>query len=497
MLASFGYTAYLIVFYLLSGMLFVSVALCFWVAWCFKNDTFPFLWPIKFLRVVVSLFFGMLYIAALNIFLSNLECYDKYGNGVWYHHMFKDSTGSYVKCFSTPHLIHIIIAAVSSVTFAVVAMLLFTAEHELEPMTRNLLASPHSMCELRVMGAKTIIVCADILLWNYPKIQGVAFVLCCYAMTFWSLRMVPQYVSWVNCLRSALFAALTWIAAHLCVLTFLGDCVETRYAPIENEFTCTNWGQIKMLTYSLFIGVTPAALLGGALAYGRMYWFFRIARRFVNYEAGMNSKRVWRFSHEFDVELAARMIGRCWDEDDNYDPQALDLAETILKGGLQQFPDSAYLHIVYANFLIEVRGQGQAGWQHLETARKCHPNLSYKFSIFTREQEHKQKSSAGAAGEGSVDLVSFVEFQRNQRMLIAYHKQALVATRDFWRLLMRERVNLRALTAAFRKIDKMESMADKTYKVRREGRVCCWACVRVCCRADSRLAPVVAPHTLH
>lgn len=68
-----GYTFHLAIFYCLSGMLYLSVGVCFWVAWCFKNDNFPFLWPIKFLRVVVSLFFGMLYIASLNIFLVNLE----------------------------------------------------------------------------------------------------------------------------------------------------------------------------------------------------------------------------------------------------------------------------------------------------------------------------------------------------------------------------------------------------------------------------------------
>jgi hypothetical protein len=32
-------------------------------------------------------------------------------------------------------------------------------------------------------------------------------------------------------------------------------------------------------------------------------------------------------------------------------------------------------------------------------ARKLEPNLSYQFSIFSREQEHKQKAAAGSSGE--------------------------------------------------------------------------------------------------
>ena len=50
-------------------------------------------------------------------------------------------------------------------------------------------------------------------------------------------------------------------------------------------------------------------------------------------------------------------------------------------------------------------------------------------------------------------------------MLQQYHKAALISTRDFWRLLLRENINLRLLTKAFRRIDLMEMMADKTYKI--------------------------------
>jgi hypothetical protein len=36
--------------------------------------------------------------------------------------------------------------------------------------------------------------------------------------------------------------------------------------------------------------------------------------------------------------------------------------------------------------------------------------------------------------------VSYVEFQKNYRSLLEYHKAALEATRDFWRLIMRDAV---------------------------------------------------------
>jgi hypothetical protein len=83
-----GYRFYLIVFYVLVATLFTSTGICVWVGWCFKNDSFPFLWPIKVARIVVSLFVSMFYIASLNIFLIALQCepeLDTSGKHHWMH----------------------------------------------------------------------------------------------------------------------------------------------------------------------------------------------------------------------------------------------------------------------------------------------------------------------------------------------------------------------------------------------------------------------------
>lgn len=97
-----GYQFYLVIFYILVAVLFVSVTICIWVGWCFMNDSFPFLWPIKVARVVVSLFVSMFYIASLNVFLMACAC-DKHGDS-WKHLVFKlgkhtrPATGVSVSC---------------------------------------------------------------------------------------------------------------------------------------------------------------------------------------------------------------------------------------------------------------------------------------------------------------------------------------------------------------------------------------------------------------
>lgn len=131
-------------------------------------------------------------------------------------------------------------------------------------------------------------------------------------------------------------------------------------------------------------------------------------------------------------------------------------------------PHSVYLHIVYSNFLIDVRHNVQAGWSHLEKAKRLEPNLSYQFSLFARVQEHKQRAAGGGGGSGgagSIDLVSYVEMQRNYRSLMAYHKSSLVAMRDFWRLVARDVVPMERLADGFKRIEHVQSMAERTYKL--------------------------------
>jgi hypothetical protein len=57
-----------------------------------------------------------------------------------------------------------------------------------------------------------------------------------------------------------------------------------------------------------------------------------------------------------------------------------------------------------------------------QAAKKApHPTFLERFAIFIREQEHTQKATAATAGDsGNVDLVSYVEFQRNLSLVVRH-----------------------------------------------------------------------------
>lgn len=113
------------------------------------------------------------------------------------------------------------------------------------------------------------------------------------------------------------------------------------------------------------------------------------------------------------MEILARCC-RVWVNKTELDPEGVILAEKVLRAGLVQLPKEPYITILYSSFLMEVQNSYQSGYAQLQAAKKMDLNFLLKFAIFSREQQHAQRSAAGSAGNSrAADLVSYVEFQRN------------------------------------------------------------------------------------
>ena len=92
------------------------------------------------------------------------------------------------------------------------------------------------------------------------------------------------------------------------------------------------------------------------------------------------------------------------------------------------------------------------------------PSVRERFMMFTRDRERKNRAQGDSAGEGAMDLVSYVEFQNNFTSLLKIHRGALRANRRFWRLLIHHAISFRELSIAFESMDKTEAKADRTYR---------------------------------
>ena len=75
----------------------------------------------------------------------------------------------------------------------------------------------------------------------------------------------------------------------------------------------------------------------------------------------------------------------------------------------------------------------------------------------------KIASSDGTDGDAAMDMQAYVEFQQTLGDVLKTHRSALAANRKFWRLLMKEVLTFRALSASLAEIEFFEAKAEKAY----------------------------------
>ncbi|GLC53515.1 hypothetical protein PLESTB_000757900 [Pleodorina starrii] len=230
-------------------------------------------------------------------------------------------------------------------------------------------------------------------------------------------------------------------------------------------YTNMKWFR-ERVTLALWVGMGPAALVGSGLCYMRLrhikHW---VVAKFRNADSGTNSKHIYKFTDAREVEIAARSC-RAWvdDEENTLEPEAMALSEQIIKAGMIQLPQDPQMIILYSSFLIDVQGSYQSGYTQLQTAKKHSLGVLERFAIFCRDHEHSQKASGTNNGDTTVDLVSYMEFQRSHRLVVRAHKEALIAIRSFWGLLMRSQVKFNELSKALRRIESTAKTAERAYR---------------------------------
>ncbi|KAG2449445.1 hypothetical protein HYH02_005592 [Chlamydomonas schloesseri] len=452
-LSDVSYVLYEVALYGIGGLLALSLALCAYVGYCFRRHRFTYVWPVWFLRVVVSVFLQTFYVSAMGIFFVNINCHWLAPAGSEHHRGYMDNYPT-LNCAEWPYVFNMVVAILLAFIFSAIVFVSTMADFEMDPRSEGLLAASHPKVEVINLGAKTVFLLASaILVVDIPKLQAIIFAFAMGVQFYTTVRWVPFMVSWVNHFRAGFNLCNTWVSVMMIVL---------RYTPSAKD---PNGKSAERLTLITIAGLPCFMVVGVLVSYLRLRVGTRVAiRAFHSATPAVKPKDIYKFIDVHEVEVVARVCRQRGPERDTDDPEALKLAERVLKSGIALFPTKAYAHILYSNFLIEVSSLYQAGQSQLMSAKKLEPDWVERFAIFVREQQHMQRAHTSTTGESAVDLVSYVEFQRNYRLLVRATQRALASQQAFWKLLLRHKVHLTSLTAAFRSIENAQDLAIRTYR---------------------------------
>ncbi|KXZ42914.1 hypothetical protein GPECTOR_111g247 [Gonium pectorale] len=405
-LADMGYGAYVALLYGMVAVLAANIGLCVWVAWCFKEQKFPVVWPIKVLRLFTSVFFQSFDVASLNLLQLGLSCRL---TGFATPRMHLDMFPSY-RCNAMPQVIHTIVSAVSLIVFIALALLTNMAE--------------------------VVMTFVSVFLgWRRPS--AVAYLALSILLAYQYLRWSPNLVDWVNHLKSGLVVAVMWAAAALVALVFEPGLGPGPDAAEERR---------RLMTRALLLGLGPAMAVGAAAS-----WLVS-RRRTAAATRAMRCCRVWADHANLDKEAIARAqtfikAGVATFPGNAFVAlvQANFMIDVLGVGqsGCRQVEAARKLRPgLMSRFIIFVRQQ-QA------------------------QQKAAGSNVAGAAGGGhSMDLLGFVEYQRKQRMVVRLHREALQAMCSFWKALdTTGAVSFTSLSKALTNIENSVSQAQAAYQL--------------------------------
>ncbi|GAB4819670.1 hypothetical protein N2152v2_006716 [Parachlorella kessleri] len=264
-----------------------------------------------------------------------------------------------------------------------------------------------------------------------------------------TIRRAPMHRTWLNCVN-AFLAVFPWWAASL---AFIG------------VFYHEYWPR---LTVAFLAGMFPLGFACAGITYWRMRFIWDVAERFKGWTPRMSHRETYRFWDEYEVEMVARVC-RTTVKTDQLDivpdPYYTSLADKVVQAGLLQFPNSAFLNLVYASLQAVLLNDPSGGLPQLQKAKKC-GDLTWvqRFQVYVREQEKLAQKGRDADQSVTFDAATWSEFSASYKAAIRSHRNALGTLKAFWRLMLRADVGMPVMVRHFLRIPASKDAAEHSYK---------------------------------
>ncbi len=299
---------------------------------------------------------------------------------------------------------------------------------------------PPCRVEVQAFGVKAAMTAVSFFVTGVRWMSVVQIILS-FTLPYLYLRWLPHQQAWANHVRVGYHFTVFWAALLLVVLAF---------APGKDEDPQHTRQVQDNVTLAFWAGALPVGVLGGFLSVWRTHVMVaKVTRKFRQAPPGTKPRRIHKFSDAREVEVACRSCRQWHDQDhEMLDPDAVEVALLMARAGVSQLPRQAFTTLYLSCLLTDVQNEFQAGHAELkvrvgpplgrplncawarsgpspwgaqwcrqwwpQTARRM-PNLSLleRYYLYVRERETAHKSVASTTGGDSVDLSSYVEYQRN------------------------------------------------------------------------------------
>eukprot|EP00899_Mesostigma_viride_P020688 jgi/Mesvir1/28620/Mv01030-RA.1 len=452
-----GYTIFMVLLYALAALLVIGLVACAWVAILVKSgrldahhDHRRYVTALLLsLRMLLPVFFCIFYVAILGFFLSPTDCM-KVSSATKDEYMlvnFPDKS-----CTDTGHLVMGVVGLVSALLLFLLVLALVACRTAADPLSPDITSTMSYIATSQLVLMQTILVVAN----HIPRLIGAKLASCIMLVSMmraWHLilRFLPYYQNHMNRILSVFYAVLTWLCVCNVIMTFSRTTSD--------------------IMTIVGLALCPVAALVGYLAVERSIrrHLRYIPNKFVGFEVKVphQDEDHYTFKHDHEAAIASRCAIFHMKRNNRVllpDEIRSDAAELILLTAMEQFPQSAYLRMVYSNFLMYVRRNPSSSEAELTKVGALTPNAFLAYQIFVRAQE-RARGTDDVLGTSSMDFASYIEFMNSFKVVLMDHKSVLKSVRNFWKALLRDEVAFASLRRLLEQQKEREVRADRSYKI--------------------------------
>ncbi|KNC46483.1 uncharacterized protein AMSG_02918 [Thecamonas trahens ATCC 50062] len=390
------------------------------------------IWPLRLLRYAVAFAVTVLYIPIMSILLTPLACDYAVDPPVLYDY-------SDTKCVTGEVVTYGVISGVLMVMFLCATAALSLVYFHDSPDSGHLLARPHARVDCATHVAKSVLLLAFAILPNERTLLGVILIGCTASIFGLHVVFMALYNTRLQVARTGGFLALTWLASM--ALGTVGG---------NGEDSNSNAMFVAALA-----GVPVFAVLGAAIGGWRLMYVRRRHALNAVVPLSREGKKLRKFHLVTDVELVARAL---------IESANVDAANTVFRAGFEQFPDSVFLLLCYVRFLASV-GNTAMAHAYLDQSLALPARVDLRFLRYRKLREVEQAQLARGLTTGTMDLISYVQFETMLRTARSHHNAAIRSLANFWRTLLRsDRAFLERSAKLIARIDESERSANNYYR---------------------------------
>ncbi|KNC56127.1 uncharacterized protein AMSG_02143 [Thecamonas trahens ATCC 50062] len=396
-------------------------------------------WPLRLLRYAVGFAVTVLYIPIMSVLLTPLACDYEAEPPVLRDY-------SDVGCWEVEITAYRMVSGVLALVFLVGTAALSLVYFQDALGSGHLLARPHARVDCATHVVKTVLLFGFATGAGSPGVLGGLLVVTMISIFVLQVLFMALYNLKLQLARTGGFLALAWLGSMaLATVSINGRPPDDGVARGSNTL------------FVVALALVPiVACAGGGISYLRLH---RLWRRHAAVAVAPTARRSTghrsRFILVTDVELVARM---------HMASGNIDAANSVFRAGFDQFPNSVFVVLCYVRFLASV-GNTAMAHAYLDKSLALPAWIDLRFARYRKMREVEQAQLARGLTTGSMDLVSYVQFENMLRTAKSHHNSALRAVSTFWRTLLRsDRAFLEKSAKLIARIDESERTANNYYR---------------------------------